>query len=459
MNTHPRLRLLFVLATSAALANAQGLQWTQMLPPHQPAVRGWHAMAFDAARQQGVLHGGYTGGTELGDTWTWDGLDWTAQPQAALPTRRWHAMAYDAARQRVVMYGGQSAGSYPTATYLWDGTNWTTVTTTTHPGLRAKHAMAYDAARQRVVLYGGVGFAGSNNTWEWDGTAWLLQSPAQSPPERNEHAMAYDAARQRTVLFGGQLGPAGNFAYVNDVWEWDGATWHTTSPAVQPPTPRYPTRAFAYDASRQRIVLFSGHNSLADTWTWDGQQWTQLAAAPAPLARQNHSLIYDETRQTLVLFGGSVPVQGQRNDTWITQLVASATAFGSGCGTPALGLVPDPNARPVLGQTAVLTVTDVPHAFVALAAGWDRNWFGSSPLPMSLAIYGMPSCDLLQSTEIAGIPVVPATATTSSYSLALPNIAQLLGLHLYLQAYSLAPGQNSLGMIVSNGVDWVFGAQ
>ena len=47
------------LATFAALATlpAQGLSWTQMAPPQAPPVRGWSAMAFDAARQQVVLHG------------------------------------------------------------------------------------------------------------------------------------------------------------------------------------------------------------------------------------------------------------------------------------------------------------------------------------------------------------------------------------------------------------------
>src|SRR5688572_4916037 len=71
---------------------------------------------------------------------------------------------------------------------------------------RSDVPMAYDAARQRIVLFGGridSGVAPLGQTWEWDGSSWSLQNPAASPPPRHSHALAYDAARQRIVLFGG----------------------------------------------------------------------------------------------------------------------------------------------------------------------------------------------------------------------------------------------------------------
>lgn len=194
-----------------------------------------------------------------------------------------------------------------------------------------------------------------------------------------------------------------------------------------------------------------------------------MASSGRSLRRHQHrsparttSLIYDEThRAPLVLFGGSVPVQGQRNDTWITQLVASATAFGSGCGTPALGLVPDPDARPVLGQTAVLTVTDVPHPLrlpCATRLGPQLVWqFTAADVARHLRHAG------LRSAAVHGDRRHPRRPGHGRRPPPIrsrcPTSRNCCGLHLYLQAYSLAPGQNSLGMIVSNGVDWVFGAQ
>jgi hypothetical protein len=41
-------------------------------------------MAFDAARSEVVLFGGETGAPSAGDTWTWDGTDWTQRPAGTL---------------------------------------------------------------------------------------------------------------------------------------------------------------------------------------------------------------------------------------------------------------------------------------------------------------------------------------------------------------------------------------
>ena len=60
-----------------------------------------------------------------------------------------------------------------------------------------------NTARKRVVLFGFVYPPARSDTWEWDGNTWLERSPTTSPSVRFGHAMAYDAARQRVVLFGG----------------------------------------------------------------------------------------------------------------------------------------------------------------------------------------------------------------------------------------------------------------
>ena len=52
------------------------------------------------------------------------------------------------------------------------------------------------------------------------------QHTVPGPDPRSVHAMAYDAKRERVVLFGGG-GPGGPGLYNSfaDVWEWDGAAW------------------------------------------------------------------------------------------------------------------------------------------------------------------------------------------------------------------------------------------
>jgi hypothetical protein len=60
--------------------------------------------------------------------------------------------------------------------------------------------------------------------------AWTNMLPATSPPERSRHAMA--ALGNKVVLFGGLGSPA-------DTWEWDGTAWTRKTPAISPPSRGY----------------------------------------------------------------------------------------------------------------------------------------------------------------------------------------------------------------------------
>ena len=91
-------------AARVFIASSQEPNWTQKSPA-SPSSRSLHAMAYDAARGQVVLFGGYGGGFR-NDTWVWDGTTWAQKSPATSPSSRYgHAMAYDAARGQVVLFG------------------------------------------------------------------------------------------------------------------------------------------------------------------------------------------------------------------------------------------------------------------------------------------------------------------------------------------------------------------
>jgi hypothetical protein len=130
------------------------------------------------------------------------------------------------------------------------------------------------------------------------------------PASRMEHAMAYDAARQRVVLFGGI--DAG--ANLGDTWLWDGTFW--TQVADTGPAARS-GHAMAYDSIRGQIVLFGGSTgatNVQDTWVWDGTAWTQVAET-GPSVRKDHGMAFDEARGEVVLFGGADATE--LGDTWV----------------------------------------------------------------------------------------------------------------------------------------------
>jgi hypothetical protein len=74
--------------------------------------------------------------------------------------------------------------------------------------------MVDDSTRRRIVLFGGSATGYVADTWEWDGKNWTQINTTGAPSARGAHAMAYDAARQRTVLFGGTSGGSETWEYI-----------------------------------------------------------------------------------------------------------------------------------------------------------------------------------------------------------------------------------------------------
>jgi len=326
-----------------------GTDWVQKFPATSPPPRPDHAMAYDAARGQVVLFGGWDGSHLLNDTWVWEGSNWVQKfPTTTPPARRGHAMAYDAARGQVVLFGGFGGSAALNDTWVWDGANWVQKFPATSPPVRGGHSMAYDAGRGEVVLFGG---SGMNDTWVWDGLKWVQKFPANSPPVRGGHSMAYDAGRGEVALFGG----SGSSGGLNDTWVWDGVNWVQKFPTTTPPARS--GHAMAYDAARGRVVLFGGERSsnvlLEDTWVWDGVDWMQKVSVTSPRARSWHAMTYDAARGQVVLFGGS-----GMNDTWVWDGLKWVQKF------PA-------NSPP--GRSGHAMAYDVALGQVVLFGGWDGS--------------------------------------------------------------------------------------
>lgn len=332
-----------------------GLNWRQRSPSSAPSPRADAGMAYDSARQRTVLYGGRSSGacgTELADTWEWDGQNWLARtvpnnPPAAggiqpvfdsLRNRIWMLVrdemwsydgntwlppvprplgrgglsaSYDLSRQRLVIFGGGNAGGAQGDTWEWDGVTWFQRTTTVSPAARVGHAMAYDAVRGEHLIYGGgVGSTRYNDSWRWDGNAWT-QGP-NIDPGRTWPCMTYDGRGQQVVLTGG-FWNVGN--WTNECYVWNGSAW--VGPPGAPLGVGRDISVMAYDPLRQKVVLFGGRNSggkLADTWEFDGNGWTQRAPASAPSARDNHGMAFDVHTGRVLLFGGHAAVP--MADTW-----------------------------------------------------------------------------------------------------------------------------------------------
>jgi cysteine-rich repeat protein len=362
--------------------------WIDVSPAESPAARGRPALAFDARRRRIVMFGGMNGELSLfNDTWEWTGATWERRfPATSPPRRAVHAMAFDG--QRVVLFGGTQLFSLLGDTWVWDGEDWAPITTVPTPSPRDQHAMVFDAHRGRVVLYGGSDYQSGwlDDTWVFDGTSWTqlaagqpqvahpalaydaargvvilyglvgggsvvweladsiwTQIPTAAPaPWLTEVAMTYDHARARVLVFGGFDSELSEGEPTDELWQWDGAAWQELSD--EGPSSRCGS-AMANDPVRGEVVLFGGRagsfmacsgSALGDHWVWRGRGWVPVVpdtTGSRPSSRHDAAMVFDETSQRMLLFGGIFGFV--RGDTWLWD--GATWSQHGGAGPPARG--------------------------------------------------------------------------------------------------------------------------
>lgn len=77
--------------------------------------------------------------------------------------------------------------------------------------------------------------------------------------------------------------------------------------------------AFVYDEGRDTMLRFGGSVGATlfnDTREFDGTAWRTLSPATSPSARGRPATAYDRARGEIVLFGGSAAGSAMLNDTW-----------------------------------------------------------------------------------------------------------------------------------------------
>jgi hypothetical protein len=313
-----------------------------------------------------------------GATYAWDGQQWStlAASNGALSVRGSLALAFDALADSMIAHGGNSAGcvgGYCNDTWVWDYAKnaWTTMSNLTTPATmmgRGNAAIAYDAQHQQLVMFGGetatTSDAGTANvnlaeTWVLTSTganqwAWVQKNPAVSPPPRNNARMVYDSKRHRVLLAGGWGHDPANYADggamkdgpMNDLWAWDGNNWSPVVTATSPP--RRTTFGMAYEANRDRVVVFGGWgvisgtlpycddgakncNRLGDTWEFDGANWAMITTTAAPEARVGMAFASDALRGHAVGFGGWADPTSDETWEYYTRGGACSIDAGTTC--------------------------------------------------------------------------------------------------------------------------------
>ena len=291
-----------------------GTAWTRLSPAQAPSPRS--AVAFVQAPQGGLLlHGGRDIATDLprSDVWHFDGGQWSPAV-AGPPPRYWPAFAYDSVHDEVVVFGGgdfefsRLIGGELGDTWVYDGARWVERTPNPEkPARRSSQRIARNEDTGELVMHGGSAVGPGTllgDTWTWNTNRWVATATT-GPPAMSFHVMAWDPANRRVMLVE---------RTARRTWELDGAQWNLVDDSTT--GPRSIFSGSATDLARGEVVLFGGSGLHNRTDIWNGAAWTQPVPAQSPPPRQNHAMVYDPVRDRTVIFGGGACHTSWLSDTW-----------------------------------------------------------------------------------------------------------------------------------------------
>ncbi len=142
----------------------------------------------------------------------------------------------------------------------------------------------------------------------------MIRREFNNPPGRARHAMAYDKSNHLIVMFGGYYysSSEGDVRF-RDTWIFNLSNdhWTNVTPAISPPY--LEGCRMVYDETIQNCVLFGGN----ETWVFNTTTnlWTNRTTASGPAFRTGHSFVYDSDNGICILYGGSNG-PARFGDTW-----------------------------------------------------------------------------------------------------------------------------------------------
>ncbi len=229
-------------------------------------------------------------------------------------------LVYDSEREHIVLFAGNDVddqGKYKwnPSTWEWNGTSWKLVDQSSAGNVSSITAV-YDPEGSRIISVGGYSPEGGSleTTWIYDDNSWIVQD-VTSPGPRMSCPIAFDQKNKKVVLFSGCAGkpyPTDTYVFTPDGWQQ----------VAEKGPPGVCRGALFYDEVRQSIVLFGGSVSKDDgwirsdnMWEWNGTDWKEINVAIKPSGRSNIIIAYDSNRKRAVLFGGATE-NGLSDELW-----------------------------------------------------------------------------------------------------------------------------------------------
>jgi hypothetical protein len=145
-----------------------GAAWSQLDQSNPPPARTDATLSWDPSLNETILFGGSAtpiaggGATPLGDTWAWNGQDWSQLSPASAPAARYDALSTAAVGlSDDIVAGGVGNNGVADDIWTFNGSTWTSLTTDGTLAARSGAAAAWDDSAGQLVVFGGAGASGN----------------------------------------------------------------------------------------------------------------------------------------------------------------------------------------------------------------------------------------------------------------------------------------------------------
>ncbi len=290
-----------------------------------PSARAGHNMIYNPINGEIILFGGMKDnlnyqGSYLNDTWVYhySNNSWIEITSIAQPSNRnGPSMVYEPIHHRVLLFGGSSHAGFLNDTWEFKLSTyqWSKIEVEICPPKCADAEMFFDLPNNEIVLFGGytpVGY--SDETWIFNinDNLWEKQNLSSHPSSRYGHRIVYSSSKDLGVLFAGHAFDSSD-TINNDMWLYNCSNKQWSEMTVDsPPSIRY-WHDMIYDETNEKIIMFGGRkNSYSfdcwgDTWEYieESNQWVEIETNQGPEERMFCSMVYNEQAKKVILFGGN----------------------------------------------------------------------------------------------------------------------------------------------------------
>lgn len=342
--------------------------WTELNPSGTaPDKRMVSASAYDATNDRLIVFGGKDTSTTYSDTWVLSNASgtsgtpaWTAlSTSGTTPPQRARSIgAYNSTDNVFFIFGGVDENN-SVKMDLWKLTDANGVSGTptwsnpaiggTAPSSRVSMRGVYDETTDTLIFFGGNVCGSSTctlyqDTWTITNLStnptWVQLNPTGTlPSARFFHSAVYDATNNRMIIFGGNtstaLSPSAT-SNMDDTWVLTHANGTGGTPAwsqLNLSTSAKPSaregHTAVYDSDNDRMIVYAGVNIgdivQSDVWilsdSLTSPKWVQYnTGATNPDARAYQNAAYTgDTKNRMVMFGGSLGGSNYGNDAWVLQ--------------------------------------------------------------------------------------------------------------------------------------------